>query len=43
MKSTKYHYRVLMIRLIFDDGSHTLVCFRKDCKKQKDVVKDSDR
>ena len=30
-------------RLVLDDGIHTLAYFHKDCKKQKDVLKDSHR
>ena len=30
-------------RFVLDDGIHTLDCFHKDCKKQKDILKDSHR
>ena len=30
-------------RLVLDDGIHKLAYFHKDCKKQKDVLKDSHR
>ena len=30
-------------RFIVDDGIHTIAYFQKYCKKQEDVLKDSDR
>ena len=30
-------------RFVLDDGIHTLAYFHKDCKKQKKVLKDSDK
>ena len=30
-------------RFVLDDDIHTLAYFHKDCKKQKDVLKDSHR
>ena len=36
MKLIKYHYHVLMIRFVLDDGVHTLAYFHKDCNRKCD-------
>ena len=48
MKSTKYHYRVLMIKsFVLNDGIHTLAYFHKDFYRflqmiiKKEIQKDS--
>ena len=48
MKSTKYHYRVLMIKsFVLNDGIHTLAYFHKDFYRflqmiiNKEIQKDS--
>ena len=33
----KYHYHVLMIRDMLDDGIHTLAYFHKDCNNRKKI------
>ena len=38
MKSIKYHYHVLMIKDLLDDGIHTLAYFHKDYNNKKDII-----
>ena len=39
MKLIKYLYHVLMIKIVLDDGVHTLAYFHKDCNKKNVMMK----